>query len=45
MDVVTLAVQPDEQIERVAAGSVALGALMMFKKRLRELVPRQGKMV
>jgi hypothetical protein len=32
MGVVMLVVQPDEQIMRVVAGSVALGALMMLKK-------------
>jgi len=32
MGVVTLLVQPDEQIERLVAGSVKHGALMMLKK-------------
>ena len=33
MGIVTLVVWPDEQIERVVAGSVAHGALMTLKKK------------
>jgi hypothetical protein len=34
MGVVTLIVQPDEQIDRVVAGSGAHGALMTLKKEV-----------
>jgi hypothetical protein len=46
MGVVTLLVQPDEQVARLVAGSVKHGALMMLKENeLQELVPRYGRMV
>ena len=43
MGVVTLVVQPNEQIERVVAGSVAHGALMTLKKEISGISPETWK--
>jgi hypothetical protein len=43
MGIVTLVVRPDEQIERVVAGSVAHGALMTLKKRTSGVSPETWK--